>query len=145
MHAMTNLAQLFPYKVVIEVAFRDLDAMGHVNNAVYLSYMETARIKFLVDLLAVTSLHDLPVIMAEANCTFKAPAFFGEQLTVGVGVSRFGSKSFDMAYRIDAGDGRLVALAKTVQVMYDYAAARTIVVPVDFKAKVGALQGDWAV
>ena len=140
---MPERAELYPYKVTIEVSFRDLDAMGHVNNAVYLSYMETARIKFLVDLLAVTSLHDLPVIMAEATCTFKAPAFFGEQLTVGIGVSRFGSKSFDMAYRIDAGDGRLVALAKTVQVMYDYAAARTIVVPEAFKAKVLAFQGDW--
>src|SRR5687767_1853285 len=100
--SMSERALLYPYKVTIEVSFRDLDAMGHVNNAVYLSYMETARIKFLVDLLAVTSLHDLPVIMAEATCTFKSPAFFGEQLTVGVGISRFGSKSFDMTYRIDA-------------------------------------------
>ena len=141
---MTDLAQSFPYKVIIEVAFRDLDAMGHVNNAVYLSYMETARIKFLVELLAVTSLHDLPVIMAEATCTFKAPAFLGEQLIVGGGVSRFGSKSFDMIYRIDAGDSRLIALGKTVQVMYDYAAARTLVVPEDFKAKVLAFQGEWA-
>ena len=141
---MAERAESFPYRVTIEVPFRDLDAMGHVNNAVYFSYMETARIKFLVDLLAVTSLHDLPVIMAEATCTFKAPAFFGEQLTVGVGLSRFGSKSFDMTYRIDAGDGRLIALGKTVQVMYDYAAARTIVVPEAFKAKVLAFQGAWA-
>ena len=141
---MSQSALAFPYKVVIEVPFRDLDAMGHVNNAVYFSYMETARIKFLVELLAVTSLHDLPVIMAEATCTFKAPAFFGEQLTVGVGVSRFGSKSFDMLYRIDAGDGRLIALGKTVQVMYDYAAAQTLVVPEDFKAKVRAFQAEWA-
>jgi len=64
---MSERAQSFPYKVAIEVPFRDLDAMGHVNNAVYFSYMETARIKYLVDLLAVTSLHDLPVIMAEAT------------------------------------------------------------------------------
>jgi len=141
---MSERAESFPYKVTLEVSFRDLDAMGHVNNAVYLSYMETARIKFLVDLLAVTSLHDLPVIMAEATCTFKAPAFFGEQLIVGVGVSRFGSKSFDMTYRIDAGDGRLIALGRTVQVMYDYAAARTLVVPEDFRAKVRAFQGAWS-
>jgi acyl-CoA thioester hydrolase len=141
---MPERAQSFPYSVTIEVAFRDLDAMGHVNNAVYFSYMETARIKFLVDLLAVQGLHEMPVIMAEATCAFKAPAFFGEQLTVGVGVSRFGSKSFDMTYRIDAGDGRLIALGKTVQVMYDYAAARTLAVPEDFKAKVRVFQGDWA-
>jgi acyl-CoA thioester hydrolase len=140
---MTASNNPYPYTINVEVSFRDLDAMGHVNNAVYLSYLETARIKYLLELLAVTSLHELPVIMAEATCTFKAPAFFGEQLTVGVGVSRFGSKSFDMTYRIDAGDGRLIALAKTVQVMYDYAGARTIVVPDSFKARVRAFQGDW--
>jgi acyl-CoA thioester hydrolase len=141
---MTERAAAFPYRITIEVPFRDLDAMGHVNNAVYFSYMETVRIKFLIDLLAVMSVHDLPVIMAEATCTFKSPAFLGEQLTVGGGVSRFGSKSFDMTYRIDAGDGRLIALGKSVQVMYDYATAKTLMVPDDFKAKVRAFQGDWA-
>ena len=54
---MPECALSFPYTVSIEVSFRDLDAMGHVNNAVYLSYMETARIKFLVDLLAVDKKH----------------------------------------------------------------------------------------
>ena len=141
---MTDHTHPYPYTITVEVSFRDLDAMAHVNNAVYMSYLETARIKYLLELLAVTSLHDLPVIMAEATCTFKAPAFFGEQLTVGAGISRFGTKSFDMAYRVVAGDDRLVALAKTVQVMYDYAAAQTIALPESFKHKVRAFQGEWA-
>jgi acyl-CoA thioester hydrolase len=140
---MSDLTHPYPFTVTIEVSFRDLDALGHVNNAVYLTYMETARIKYLVELLGLKSLHELPVIMAEATCAYKSPAFFGEQLAVGVGVSRFGAKSFDMAYRIAAGEGRLVALARTVQVMYDYAAGRTIAVPEDLKARVRAFQGQW--
>jgi len=48
-----------------------------------------------------------------------------------------------MAYRIVAGDGRLVALARTVQVMYDYTAGQTIVVPDRFKENVRAFQGEW--
>lgn len=140
---MSDLKSAYPYTISIEVSFRDLDAMGHVNNAVYLTYMETARIKFLVDLFGAKSLHDLPVIMAEATCTFKSPAFFGEHLTIGAGISRFGTKSFDMVYRVLAGDGRLVALAKTVQVMYDYAAAQTVAVPDSFKQQVRAFQGEW--
>lgn len=133
----------FPYNVAIEVAFRDIDAMGHVNNAVYLSYLETARIKFLMDLLELKRLGELPMIMAEATISYKAPAFFGEQLTVGVGVSRFGGKSFDIISQISGGDGRLVALAKTVQVAFDYAAGQTIAVPEALKARVQAFQGDW--
>ncbi|HEU5098030.1 MAG TPA: acyl-CoA thioesterase [Roseiflexaceae bacterium] len=141
---MTELKNLYPYTITIEVSFRDLDAMGHVNNAVYLTYLETARIKFLMELFDLNGLRELPVIMAEVTCTYKTPAFFGERLGVGVGVSRFGAKSFDMAYRVVAGDGRLVALAKTVQVMYDYAAAQTIALSESFKQKVRAFQGEWA-
>ena len=137
------IAGAFPYSVAIEVAFRDLDALGHVNNAVYLTYLETARIKFLVDLLDLTDLHELPVIMAEATISYKAPAFFGERLAVGVGVSRVGGKSFDMLYQISGPDRRLVALARTVQVAYDYAAGKTIAVPEQLKQRVAAFQGDW--
>jgi acyl-CoA thioester hydrolase len=133
----------YPYTLEIEVTFRDLDAQGHVNNAVYLTYMETTRIKFLIELLALKGLQGMPVIMAEVHCSYRSPAFFGEHLRVGVGVSRFGGKSFDMLYQITAGDGRLVAVAKTVQVMYDYAAAQTIPVPESFKQRVRAYQGDW--
>ena len=139
---MTN-SHSFPYTITIEVAFRDLDAMGHVNNAVYLSYLETARIKFLVDLLELNGPGNMPLIMAEAQVSYKAPALFGEQLTIGTGVSRFGVKSFDMLYRITGGDGRLVVLAKTVQVAYDYATGTTIPVPDALKARVQAFQGAW--
>ena len=114
-----------------------------VNNAVYLSYLETARIKFLMDLLDLKHLSELPMIMAEATISYKSPAFYGEQLIVGVGVSRFGGKSFDIVSQITGGDGRLVALAKTVQVAFDYAAGQTIAVPEALKARVRALQGDW--
>jgi acyl-CoA thioester hydrolase len=140
---MSNAAVSFPYTAEIEVAFRDLDAMGHVNNAVYLTYMETVRIKYLVELLELESLQSMPLIMAEASCSYKSPAFFGERLAVGVGITRFGTKSFDMAYQIAAADSRLVAVARTVQVMYDYAAARTIAVPQSFKERVIAFQGAW--
>jgi len=133
----------FPYTITVEVAFRDLDAMGHVNNAVYLSYLENARIKYLMELLELNGLSHMPLIMAEAQVSYKAPAFFGEQLTIGTGVSRFGVKSFDMLYRITGGDGRLVVVAKTVQVAYDYAAAKTIVVPDALKARILAFQGAW--
>jgi acyl-CoA thioester hydrolase len=117
--------------------------MGHVNNAVYLSYLENARIKYLVGLLELNGLGNMPLIMAEAQISYKAPAFFGEQLTVGTGVSRFGVKSFDMLYRITGGDGRLVVLAKTVQVAYDYAAGTTIPVPDALKARILAFQSGW--
>lgn len=132
--------QPYPFQLKLEVFFRDLDAMGHVNNAVYFVYMETIRIKFMQ---ALGALKDGSIILAEASCAYRSPAFLGEQLVISLGVSRFGTKSFDMRYRIETEEGRLVATGKTVQVMYDYQADKTIPVPDDFKARVLAFQGDW--
>ena len=109
----------------------------------YLTYLETARIKFLHQVLDLQTVGQLPLILAEATVSYRAPAFFGERLTVGVGVARFGGKSFEMRYRIDGGDGRLVAEARTVLVAYDYAAGATIAVPADLKARVLAFQRGW--
>jgi acyl-CoA thioester hydrolase len=136
-------ANAYPHTIEIEVAFRDLDAMGHVNNAVYLSYLESARIKYVIDLLGLKDLPDMPIILGEVTISFRSPALFRERLTIGSGVTRFGNKSFDMAHQIHAGDGRLIATSKTVLVMFDYSADRTIAVPDSFKERVRAFQDGW--
>ena len=130
----------YPFHITLEVQFRDLDAMGHVNNAVYFSYMETARIKFMQ---TVGQTQSGSMIVAEATCTYKSAAKLNEVLVVGIGISRFGTKSFDMHYRLETDTGRLVALGKTIQVMYDYQAEQSCPVPEDFKAHVRTYQGDW--
>lgn len=135
--------QLYPYQMSFEATFRDLDVLGHVNHAVYFTYMETARTRFFVDLLDLKGPAELPVILAEATCRYHAPIFFGERLIVSLAISRFGGKSFDILYRLEAADGRLVATGKTVMVMYDYTNGRTISIPEEFRAHVQAFQGDW--
>jgi len=138
-----GLASTFPYQYHLEVVFRDLDVMGHVNNAVYFTYLETARLRYLKELLALDDLLQIPVIMAEATCSYKSPAFYGENLVIGLGISRFGTKSFVMAYQVETDRGRVVATAQTVQVMYDYAVGQTIPIPDWFKERVSARQGNW--
>ncbi|MBK9051303.1 MAG: acyl-CoA thioesterase [Chloroflexi bacterium] len=138
-----SLAKEFPYQYHLEVVFRDLDAMGHVNNAVYFTYLETARLRYLKELLSLPDLLQIPVIMAEATCSYKSPAFYGENLVIGLGISRFGTKSFVMTYQVETDRGRVVATAQTVQVMYDYAAGQTIPVPDWFKEQVAVRQGNW--
>nr|WP_290670251.1 thioesterase family protein [Ardenticatena sp.] len=134
----------YPFTVTIEVQFRDTDAMGHVNNAVYFTYMETARSKYVMRLMNRQGLEALQMILARACCSFRSPAFFGETLTVGVGISRIGNKSFDMVYRIEGPDGRLVAEGESTQVMYDYEAGHSIPVPAAFRARVAEVQGAWS-
>ncbi len=54
------------FQYPLEVRFRDLDGLGHVNNAVYLSYFETLRLHFALELLGVAHLAEVPFILGEA-------------------------------------------------------------------------------
>ncbi|WP_322814186.1 thioesterase family protein [Chloroflexus sp.] len=132
----------YPFHYRIEVRFRDLDALGHVNNAVYATYFESARIAYYQRLVG-GSLNRLGIILAELTISYKAPAHFGDELLVGVRVSRIGGKSFTMDYAIArVGDGALIATGQSVLVAYDYAAGRSVPISDEFRARVAELQGE---
>lgn len=135
----------FPFEDKIEVTFRDIDAMGFVNNAVFFAYFETVRVKYVGRIFEQNEMLDLdlPLILVEADCTYHSPALLGEVLAVGIGVSRFGNKSFDLLYRIEGEDGRLIATGKTIQVMYNYATRSAFRIGDDIRDRVASFQGDW--
>ena len=113
------------------VRFRDLDGMGHVNNAVFFTYMESARIAFLSSLGA----GDNPLgtlILARAEVDFRSPIAFGEDVEVGVRISRIGTKSFDLEQVIRA-DGRVAAEGKFVLVGYDYERGASVEIPAEWR------------
>jgi acyl-CoA thioester hydrolase len=112
----------FRLGVPIQVRFRDTDAMGHVNNAVYLTYLEVARTAYWQRLFAIASYNEVDFILARAEVDFVAPVFVHSQATVWIRVSEIGRKSFRFAYELVA-DGGLALRGETVQVMYDYARA----------------------
>jgi acyl-CoA thioester hydrolase len=119
------------------VRFRDLDAKGHVNNAVFLTYIESARVAFLQHLGAATTLEDMSFIVARIEIDFRAPVGFGEEVDVAVRASRFGEKSFDLDYELRVG-GTVVAEAKSVLVGYDYGKGEAVEIPHEWKEKLAA-------
>jgi acyl-CoA thioester hydrolase len=123
-----------------EVAFRDLDVFGHVNNAVYLTYIETARIRYLREVLGIESLEDLLVIVAKVHIDFRSRATLGETLEVRTRVSRIGTKSFDVDHEIQGPDGRLVARAETTLVTFDYRGDSTMPVPDLWRERIEAYE-----
>ncbi len=132
----------FNFVVPVEVRFRDLDLLGHVNNAVIITYLETARIRYRMALMETASLADVGLILAEVTCTYRSPAYYGEILEVGVRVSEIGNKSFVMEYRIEEQKTRrLVATARSVQVAYDYEHQQTVPLSDEFIARAEALEG----
>ena len=122
----------------LEVRFRDCDALGHVNNAVYLTYLEQARFNHWRSLWGFGTPQLPPgmpgVILARVECDYKRPATYGETLEVRLTVAEIGRSSFRYDYEIVDGQGRTVVMAKTVQVMYDYTAGTPVPIPDDIRA-----------
>ena len=121
----------FPYVFREEVRFRDLDGMGHVNNAVFLTYMESARIDYLASLGAGSNPQQT-LILARIEVDFRSPIALGESVEVGVRPSRLGTKSFELEYEVRA-DGRLAAEARSILVGYDYTRGESVEIPAEWR------------
>jgi acyl-CoA thioester hydrolase len=139
----------FKHRVRITVRFADTDAMGHVNNAVYLTYCEIARIRYWTDVtgepIALGTEGAESLILAEARITYRAPAFHGETVTVETRATRIGRSSFTLEHRLLAavpdGPERLVAVSGSILVRYDYADHVPVELPAAYVAAIEAYEG----
>jgi acyl-CoA thioester hydrolase len=125
----------------LDVRFRDCDPMGHANNAVYLTYLEQARFAHWRDVWGV-EFERLPpgspgVILARAEIDYRIPARYGDVLDVRIGLERIGRTSFTYAYEVVDQRGRIVANARTVQVMYDYTTGKPVPISEALRARLG--------
>jgi acyl-CoA thioester hydrolase len=111
-----------------QVRFRDLDAMGHVNNAVFATYVEQARIEYLRSLGVLDGPLYMGMILARLELDFVAPALPEGEIEIGVRPVRSGSKSFELEYGLEQA-GRPVARSRTVLVAYDYEQAQSVPLP----------------
>jgi acyl-CoA thioester hydrolase len=122
----------------LEVRFRDCDPMGHANNAVYLTYLEQTRFAHWRSLWGFGSPQLPPgmpgVILARVECDYKRPAKYGDTIEIRMRVAEIGRTSFRYEYEIVDAEGRTMLTAKTVQVMYDYAAEKPVPIPDDIRA-----------
>ena len=125
------------HRTTLQVRFRDIDAFKHVNNAVFFSYVEQARIRYLLDVLEPDRPFDrLPLILARVELDYRSPITFGEE--VETCVDRIGRSSIAMTHRMLARpEGRLAGDVHTVLVTYDYETARPVPVPDEWRRKIG--------
>jgi acyl-CoA thioester hydrolase len=121
------------FRIDIEVRFADLDAYGHVNHAVFFTYLETARIKLLNKYLSDNLQSGLLFLVAEANCRYLAPINLYDQVRVILTVGKIGRSSFTLNYRVDNGQGQLFAEASTVMVCYHAPTNAAVPIPVTLR------------
>jgi len=124
----------------VEIRYGDLDPQGHVNNAKHLTYFEQARVAYLIELGLFTkdqSFMEIGVILADAHITYLEPIQFGQEVRVGVHISKLGNKSMTwMQNIVDAKTGKELAKGEVVMVTYDYRAGKTIPIPQEWMEKI---------
>ena len=98
----------FAFLVPVEVWFRHLDAMGHVNNAEYFTFFEQARTRYWLTLTGESAVSKIGFIVVHAECDYVTPATMGESLLVGVRVPAVGRSSFAFDYRLVARESKAV-------------------------------------
>ena len=124
------------FSIRFTVRFRDVDSLGHVNNAVYFTYMEQARTEFWMHLFGLDSLSQISFIVAHAECDFRVPAQFQDELEVSIRTSSIGNSSFVWEYEIkNAKTGQLMANGRTIQVYYDYSLQKGLPVPPEIRTR----------
>jgi acyl-CoA thioester hydrolase len=114
------------FSIELPVQFRDIDVMGHVNNATYFQYMETARVELARKLGLIRGGFRGSFIVASARCEFKKPIRDERRITVSVWVSRIGDRSWDLDYSIHGPRRAEYAIGRTTQVAYDYKTRATV-------------------
>ena len=102
------------YTHEIEVQYRDLDPRAHVNHAVYVSYMEQAKGRYMADVLEV-DLSEAGTVVGHLEVDFRSPVEPGETVSVAVRPVDVGETSFTLEYTLTV-DGQVVATGTTVSV-----------------------------
>lgn len=139
---MSSAAPSWTIVAPLRPRFRDTDAMGHVNNAVYVTYLEVARQEYWRAFVQSDNYRVVPFILAHVTIDFRSEALMHETLELCIRCAFIGGKSFGFDYVIrEQKTQRLVVEAKSVQVFYDYTSKQSMPCPPDLRQRLEAFEG----
>ncbi len=133
-----------PVRLVLPVQWGEMDALGHVNNTVFLRWFESARMKYFLacHVLDRVETEGIGPILASTRVVFQAPLSYPDTVTVETSVSEIGNSSFTMHYtlRSAAREGAVVAECEAVIVMVHYEKGRSVRVPDDVRTAIARIE-----
>jgi len=125
------LSRQQPFQSKISIRFNDIDAMGHVNNAVIFTYFEEGRKALFYDAFRESAPGGFNFMVAHLECDYILPIRLEDRLLLNLRVTAIGTKSFGLAYALmdEADVNRIFATGSSVQVCYDYRQRQSVPVP----------------
>jgi acyl-CoA thioester hydrolase len=136
---MDDLLAKYPVVIQIPVAWGEMDAMGHVNNAVYFRYFESARTPYFAKLGFFGSPAEMEVgpILGSIECRFKLPLTYPDTISVGTRVTRIEDDRFVMEHCIVSHNAKRVAAeGNGVIVAFDYRQRKKARLPEDLRQRI---------
>ena len=121
----------YKYKTPISIRFSDMDAYGHVNNAVYLTYFEIARSNYWRDIIG-WNWGENGIILGRSEINYLKPLTLNDEIACYVRTTRIGNSSFDVAHvlvKITSNGEEICTTGKTVCISYDYSANKSVPIP----------------
>ncbi|MFL5742961.1 MAG: acyl-CoA thioesterase [Flavisolibacter sp.] len=132
-----DIPEKFIFSTDIEIRITDLNYGGHVGNDTILSLVHEARVRFLKQF-GCTELNfgGIGLIMSDAGIEFKSESFYGDNIRVSVAVQGFSRVGFDLYYQLSRQpSNKIIALAKTGMICYDYSLKKVVSVPEEAKSR----------
>jgi len=136
----------FEFETEVDVRYTDLDTYGHVNNAVYATFLEEARVDYLADVIGgehadiTGSGEGLGIVLATLELDFQASLGPSDSVTVAVRVPRLGDSSFPIEYEVRE-DGEVLATGETTVVVFDRASRESQPIPESWREQIQQFEG----
>ena len=141
---MSTADEQLAVTVTMPVAWGDMDALGHVNNTVYLRWFEDARMAYFraVGMDELQQSTSVGPILAHTSCSFRIPLEYPDTVSIQTGVVKQGNTSFTMRYlvRSEAHGGKVAAEGEGIIVMMDYGKGEKVPMPATLREQIDALQ-----
>ncbi len=132
----------FRHSVDLQTRFNDADMLGHLNNTVYLSFMDLGKTRYFTDVMGGDiDWRHIDVVVVHIECDYFAPAFLDEPLAVATTVVRVGEHSFTLEQRIyNTVTGQVKCVGTTVMAGFDPATGTSLPISPDWVDAVSAYE-----
>jgi acyl-CoA thioester hydrolase len=144
MNEPNEFLQQFPVIISFPLHWGDQDALGHVNNVIYLRWAESVRIEYLsrLGVWHGSATEKTGPIVAAVSCDFRLPLTYPDMVYAGASITAMGNSSFKMAHRIVSGNrGAVAADLDSTLVWFDYRAGKSLALPPKVRKAIEELEG----
>lgn len=134
----------FHHRLPVQIRFNDIDLLGHLNNAIYLQFMDLGKANYFLQFMdgGRFNWETLGLVVANINIDFLAPTFIHEDLHVLTAVASIGHKSLVLDQRVASiTTGEVKAIAKVTMVCYNTKTGATEAISPEWRHKISVYEG----